>query len=555
MENMSLLVSLYQDSFSLIEQGKKCQDNGEEYVNYFKEAFDTLERGLELDCTGPTCVGDEWEAMLHLQFRMRCAKGQLKTAINQAMYLEEKKIYLQKLEEEKQQQEEQQDDHQDDHQDEHEEDGESAKNSDTNEMNLSGLLIAGSDESDQEVDEENNRLEEDLVWDKSKDTWGAKVAGFINRTTDKIAYDTIKHAEKTSKNIDKRHEEWRQRHEQGKITTTVGLDTGLTTTDKASDKVVEVGAGLETAVFNVNRKLLGAEKLSEEDTEATKQYYQHKLHEEEEKKKWSDSVDNSFGKIGLASMEGLYSVYSGLEKSIVKISKSWSQNTSDSARHRYGDKVGNITQGAFSTVGNVVAVDRLVDNFNLDLTVDTVAAISDTYIQDNSKTPKSPKANRIKKDSSSTSNNEAAKDSDRDESSKTTDANEYSATDQINTSTASAASSIENLDDAGEKSQNVQDKDEKIDEKTEEKTEERTGDKTNDKIKDKTEEKTEDDKHDSDADDSNNAKDANLGSGKNNQGNRNTNAFRYSYSAKNSKVNTFAKKLKMNPLQRIIRRT
>lgn len=35
------------------------------------EAFDTIEKGLEVDCTGPTCIGDEWEAMLHLQFRMR----------------------------------------------------------------------------------------------------------------------------------------------------------------------------------------------------------------------------------------------------------------------------------------------------------------------------------------------------------------------------------------------------------------------------------------------------------------------------------------------------
>ena len=71
------------------------------------------------------------------------------------------------------------------------------------------------------------------------------------------------------------------------------------------DKIVGVSADVETAVSNINRKIIGAKTLSEEDSKGTKEYYQHKEHEEGgDKKKWSESVDNSFGKIGLASMEG-----------------------------------------------------------------------------------------------------------------------------------------------------------------------------------------------------------------------------------------------------------
>lgn len=71
------------------------------------------------------------------------------------------------------------------------------------------------------------------------------------------------------------------------------------------DKMVEVSAGLETAVSNIGRKVIGAETLSKEKVTETKQYYQHKGHEDDtEKKKWSESMDNSFGKIGLASLEG-----------------------------------------------------------------------------------------------------------------------------------------------------------------------------------------------------------------------------------------------------------
>ena len=71
------------------------------------------------------------------------------------------------------------------------------------------------------------------------------------------------------------------------------------------DKIVGVSADLQTAVSNINRKILGARTLTEKDAEDMKNYYQRKPRKDDpDKQKWSESVDNSFGKIGLASMEG-----------------------------------------------------------------------------------------------------------------------------------------------------------------------------------------------------------------------------------------------------------